>query len=480
MKITKLSSLVLPASAVAVALLLVAPPDARAYTTLGYQLPQAFRSVRVFNNFTDASANNNTTVDADFPGALGATLAIWKSCAEWNAGAHNGNGNGDPHQPGALGSGGSNFEISWQGEANAVGSINDMTHSQISGSSGGVLAFTEATASGGSSNGWRIRYYESWDWNDGPTTSIGNDEDIQAIACHEYGHALGMGHSSTDGNATMWASYPSPSGSRIAQRSINSDDIAGVQSIYFAEDTAVKPRITSLSGTGPVITITGANFAATNNEVWFTQTDPALNTTAVKVVGLASNGTSITVTVPATAGPGEIQVKSGSIGGPKGLSNSRSLIPNGATGCTGSVVSYCSAGLTSSFCIAAMSATGTPSITASSGFTLTCSGMEGQRTGLIFYGVNGRNAAVWAPGSTSYLCVKSPVQRTPSASSGGTNNACNGVIAIDWNAYISTHPGAAGQPYTVGQVVDAQCWFRDPPAPGTTNLSDGIEFTLCP
>lgn len=478
MKLIKLSTLVLPAAGVGVALLLIAPPDARAYTLLGYQLPQAQRSVRVYNNFTDASANNNTTVDANFPGALGATLAIWKACAEWNAGLHNGNGNGDPHQNGALGSGGSNFEISWQGEANAVGAVGDNTHSEISGSSGGVLAYCESTATGSSSNGWRIRYYAGWTWNDGPTTSVGTNEDIQAIACHEYGHALGMGHANADGNATMWASYPSPSGSRVAQRSINSDDIAGVQSIYFAEDTLVKPRITSVSGSGPVITITGANFAATNNEVWFTQADPALNTTAVKAVGLTSNGTSLTFNVPFGAGPGEIQVKSGSIGGPKGLSNSRAIIPN--TACTGSVVNYCTAGFTSSFCVAEMSATGTPSVSASSGFTLTCSAMEGQRSGLIFYGVTGRNAAVWAPGSSSYLCVKSPVQRTPSANSGGTNNGCDGVISIDWNDYAATHPSAAGQPYTVGQVIDAQCWFRDPPAPGTTNLSDGIEFTLCP
>jgi hypothetical protein len=35
-------------------------------------------------------------------------------------------------------------------------------------------------------------------------------------------------------------------------------------------------------------------------------------------------------------------------------------------------------------------------------------------------------------------------------------------------------------PFTVGQVVDAQAWLRDPPAPNTTNLSDALEFSLCP
>jgi hypothetical protein len=28
--------------------------------------------------------------------------------------------------------------------------------------------------------------------------------------------------------------------------------------------------------------------------------------------------------------------------------------------------------------------------------------------------------------------------------------------------------------------VNAQAWFRDPPAPGTTNLSNGLQFTMCP
>jgi hypothetical protein len=25
-----------------------------------------------------------------------------------------------------------------------------------------------------------------------------------------------------------------------------------------------------------------------------------------------------------------------------------------------------------------------------------------------------------------------------------------------------------------------QAWFRDPPAPGTTNLSNGLQFRTCP
>jgi hypothetical protein len=150
------------------------------------------------------------------------------------------------------------------------------------------------------------------------------------------------------------------------------------------------------------------------------------------------------------------------------------------TCCSGGVTSYCTAGTTTNGCNAVMSSSGTPSATASSGFTLTASNVEGQKTGLLFYGASGPKASVWAPGSASFLCVKSPVQRTPSASSGGTADACDGALSIDWLDYLATHPGALGNPFSAGAGVWAQAWFRDPPAPGTTNLSDGLTWTMCP
>jgi tetratricopeptide (TPR) repeat protein/predicted Ser/Thr protein kinase len=145
-----------------------------------------------------------------------------------------------------------------------------------------------------------------------------------------------------------------------------------------------------------------------------------------------------------------------------------------------SVVSYCTAGTTTNGCNASMSAIGTPSVGAASGFTINCSNVEGQKFGLIFYGVNGPKASPWGPGSTSFLCVKAPVQRTPPENSGGTAGACDGAFSLDFLSYLSTHPGALGQPFAPGQCVNAQTWFRDPPAPETTNLSNGLQFTTVP
>jgi hypothetical protein len=41
-------------------------------------------------------------------------------------------------------------------------------------------------------------------------------------------------------------------------------------------------------------------------------------------------------------------------------------------------------------------------------------------------------------------------------------------------------PGALGNPRSVGAKAHVQGWFRDPPAPKTTNLSDAVELTYAP
>ena len=52
---------------------LSAPADTAAFNLLGGSLGQGQRDFRVFNNFSDPTANNNTTPHVNFPGALGAS-----------------------------------------------------------------------------------------------------------------------------------------------------------------------------------------------------------------------------------------------------------------------------------------------------------------------------------------------------------------------------------------------------------------------
>ena len=51
---------------------------------------------------------------------------------------------------------------------------------------------------------------------------------IEDIAVHEFGHALGLGHSAS-GDATM---YPSTSSCNARNRSLDADDIAGARALY--------------------------------------------------------------------------------------------------------------------------------------------------------------------------------------------------------------------------------------------------------
>lgn len=144
-----------------------------------------------------------------------------------------------------------------------------------------------------------------------------------------------------------------------------------------------------------------------------------------------------------------------------------------------SFASYCTAGTTSSGCHAKVWAQGAPSASGAGSFLLTVTGVEGQKQGLFFYGVSGTQALPWS-GTASWLCVKAPTQRMAPQSSGGTAGACDGVLASDWNAFLTAYPNVLGTPFAAGDKVQAQAWFRDPPSAKTTGLSNGLSFVLCP
>jgi len=141
---------------------------------------------------------------------------------------------------------------------------------------------------------------------------------------------------------------------------------------------------------------------------------------------------------------------------------------------------YCTPGTTSSGCAATMSYAGSAHVSATAGFQLRVNNVEPNKQGLIFFGVSGRAISPWAPGSSSFLCVKSPTQRMSLLNSNGLPGLCNGAFNIDWLTWLAANPGALGTPFSSGVVVNAQAWFRDPPAAKTTNLSNALEFVTAP
>lgn len=147
------------------------------------------------------------------------------------------------------------------------------------------------------------------------------------------------------------------------------------------------------------------------------------------------------------------------------------------------VESYCTAGTASfgtSSCVARTSALGWPSATASSGFNVFATDLPGQKTSVFFYGVTGRAATPWAFGSTSVVCVAAPHQRMGTFNSNGNGGFCDGMIWMDWLAFVAGSATVLGEPLSPGTVVNVQAWYRDPPSPKASNLSNALEFTLAP
>ena len=103
------------AFALGAATVLVAPSEsAVGFTLTGDALGVGQRDYRVFNNFVDPTANDNTGTKIMFPGATMAEMAIWKGNAEWGSTLH-GTGQGDPSQ--SVGDGLANFDTLWAGNA---------------------------------------------------------------------------------------------------------------------------------------------------------------------------------------------------------------------------------------------------------------------------------------------------------------------------------------------------------------------------
>jgi hypothetical protein len=147
-----------------------------------------------------------------------------------------------------------------------------------------------------------------------------------------------------------------------------------------------------------------------------------------------------------------------------------------------SALSYCSAKTNSLGCTPSIAGTGLSSASAGSGFVVGSINNRNHRSGVLFYGVNGRASSAFQGGT---LCVLPPIRRKLALNSGGSPapiEDCSGVYSFDLNAFATGALGGSPLPAlsVSGTQINCQFWGRDPgfAAPNNTSLSNGLEFTV--
>jgi hypothetical protein len=117
-----------------------------------------------------------------------------------------------------------------------------------------------------------IVYHENYKFYAGNAGCPGDGYYIENTGAHEFGHALGLAHSSSD-VATMWgSSFPC----EVTRETLDADDISGLRSIYQGSTTTTLPSAPS----GLSAAASAADPSGTIALSWF---DTATNETGYRV-----------------------------------------------------------------------------------------------------------------------------------------------------------------------------------------------------
>ena len=119
------------------------------------------------------------------------------------------------------------FDFSWGGWLAGGIQNNDKNQNFWDYLDPGILG-TSWLVSNGPNREVDIEFDINTNWNMGPGSTGGNQIDFESVACHEFGHNLGLGHSSVFA-ATMYAYMYYGDDSK---RTLDQDDINGINSLY--------------------------------------------------------------------------------------------------------------------------------------------------------------------------------------------------------------------------------------------------------
>ena len=142
---------------------------------------------------------------------------------------------------------------------------------------------------------------------------------------------------------------------------------------------------------------------------------------------------------------------------------------------------------------AGISATGSPSAAATSGFVIKAQPVRGCRAGLLLYSNQSiaTGAPFGGPGDGSLCLFPQGLKRAGPIQTGSLPNLCESTFAIDMNRFNTNNWSAVGCNPPPGQnnpagflgnpgtTVNAQMWGRDSIATGQV-LSDGISWVVGP
>ena len=154
------------------------------------------------------------------------------------------------------------------------------------------------------------------------------------------------------------------------------------------------------------------------------------------------------------------------------LDSNLNQIPDDCEAPCPAIQTYCTAKLNSNGCLPSMGWSGTPSLSAGSGFIINCTLAIPDRSWQLFYGY----AASFSPFQGGFVCVRPPLRRTVVQQSVGVG-PCGGVFSFDYNVWLA---GSFDTNLTAGTNVFARWWMRDPQASFTTGFSNALTFTVCP